>query len=229
MGITVNNEFKVSNKSTVTVSGNADSATSYGYAAVRLYNDFNFSVDGTSKLSIKDNHNTGLYVRKGRLTVEDGAKLEITGNKVSHNLLDGYGGGLYLGYGDNYDPAVMLPADAKIYNNHALTGGDDIYISEGIKEPKLTFGQTGDGWRLDGVGAGGAPDDCTDAIDGWYLDGAVAQDGGSYQLDASKRWEAHGDSYSRLYTELYDPWHDDGQDSEGDEDAGDVSLFDSFV
>lgn len=228
MGISVNDYFTVSNKSTVTVSGNADN-TSYGYAAVRLYNDFDFSVDSTSKLYITDNHNTGLYVRKGRLTVEDGAKLEITGNKVSHRALDGYGGGIYLGYGANYDPVVTLPADAKIYNNHALTGGDDIYISKGIDGPTLTFGQTGDGWRLDGVGAGGAPDDCTDAIDGWYLDGAVAQDGGSYQLDAGKRWEAHGDSYGGLYTELYDPWHDDGQDAEGDEDAGEVSLFDSFV
>lgn len=139
MGITVNNNFTVKNNSTVTVTGNA-SNSSYGYAAVRLYNDFDFTVDSTSELYINNNHNTGLYVRQGSLTVEDGAELEIMGNKVTHNLLDGYGGGLYVGYGDNYDPEVILPANVKIYNNHALVGADDIYVSEGVDGPSLTFG-----------------------------------------------------------------------------------------
>ncbi len=184
MGITVNNGFAVSNNSIVTVTGNA-SNPSYGYAAVRLYNDYEFSVDETSTLTIKDNHNTGLYVRQGDLTVEDGAKLEITGNKVSHNLLDGYGGGVYVGYGNNYDPSVTLPADAIIYNNHALVAGDDIYVSEGVNGPSLTFGEVGTGWQLDG-----APD-CTDAIDGWYDDSEGA------------RWEAHTAPYhANKYTEF---------------------------
>ena len=171
MGITVNNNFKVEN-SVVTVTGNADNS-SYGYAAVRLYNDFDFSVDSTSKLYINDNNNTGLYVRQGNLTVADGAVLEITGNHVTHDLLDGYGGGIYVGYGDNYDPTVVLPADAKIYNNHAITGGDDIYVSEGVNGPSLTFGEVGEGWALDG------DPDCTHDIDGWYDDSENA------------RWEAH--------------------------------------
>lgn len=172
MGITVNNELEVTNYSTVTVTGNA-SNSSYGYAAVRLYNDFPFVVDGTSKLYIKNNKNTGLYVRKGMLTVEEGATLEITGNKVTHNLLDGYGGGIYVGYGANYDPKVILPSNAVIYNNHSLIGGDDIYVSEGINGPSLTFGAIGTAWYLDG------DPDCTDAIDGWYDDAENA------------RWEAH--------------------------------------
>ena len=98
MGITVNNEFEVTNNSVVTVTGNA-SNSSYGYAAVRLYNDFGFLVDSTSELYIKDNNNTGLYVRQGNLNVQDGAVLEITGNDVTHNALGGYGGGIYVGYG----------------------------------------------------------------------------------------------------------------------------------
>ena len=171
MGITVNNNFKVEN-SVVTVTGNADNS-SYGYAAVRLYNDFDFSVDSTSKLYINDNNNTGLYVCQGNLTVADGAVLEITGNHVTHDLLDGYGGGIYVGYGDNYDPTVVLPADAKIYNNHAITGGDDIYVSDGVNGPSLTFGEVGEGWALDG------DPDCTHDIDGWYDDSENA------------RWEAH--------------------------------------
>ena len=173
MGITVNNEFEVTNNSVVTVTGNA-SNSSYGYAAVRLYNDFGFLVDSTSELYIKDNNNTGLYVRQGNLNVQDGAVLEITGNDVTHNALGGYGGGIYVGYGDNYDPTVVLPADAKIYNNHALVGGDDIYVSEGVDGPSLTFGKVGSDWTLE---------DCGDEITGWFDD------------SEGNRWEAHDAPY----------------------------------
>ncbi len=178
MGIAVDNGFTVKNRSRVTVTGNADNST-YGYAAVRLYNEFDFAVDSTSTLHINDNNNTGLYVRQGSLTVENGADLEITGNKVTHNALGGYGGGIYVGYGDNYDPTVVLPADAEIYNNHAITGGDDIYVSEGVNGPSLTFGETGRGWSLDGG------EDCNGEehlIDGWYDDSEGA------------RWEAHAET-----------------------------------
>ena len=126
---------------------------------------------------IKYNNNSGLYVRQGNLNVQDGAVLEITGNDVTHNLLDGYGGGIYVGYGDNYDPTVVLPADAKIYNNHALVGGDDIYVSEGVNGLSLTFGKVGEGWTLDG------DPDCTDAITGWFDD------------SEGSRWEAHDAPY----------------------------------
>ncbi len=175
MGIAVNNGFTVTNHSTVTVTGNA-SNSSYGYAAVRLYNNFNFSVDGSSSLLIRDNNNTGLYVRQGNLKVDKGANLVITGNKVTHNALGGYGGGIYVGYGDNYDPTVVLPADAKIYNNHAITGGDDIYVSEGVNGPSLTFGEVGTNWALDG------DPDCEHLIDGWYDDAP------------NDRWEAHAET-----------------------------------
>ena len=174
MGITVNNALTISDHSNVEVSGNAENS-SYGYAAVRLYNNFASSVDSTSKLHIKDNNNTGLYVRQGSFTVADGANFRITGNDVTHNLLGGYGGGIYVGYGNNYDPVVTLPANAKIYNNHALTGGDDIYVAQGVSGPSLTFGKVGSKWRLDGD-----HEECTDKIDGWYDDAE------------NTRWEAHG-------------------------------------
>lgn len=160
IGIAVNGEMKISESSVVTVTENAYG--SLGYAAMRLYNDYPFTIDGTSKLYIKDNSNTGLYVRQGQLTVADGAYLEITGNQVTNNQLDGYGGGIYVGYGDNYDPTVVLPADAKIYNNYATNGGDDIYVSQGKNGPSLTFGKVGTDWVLD---------DCDHLIDGWYQDG----------------------------------------------------------
>ena len=192
MGISVNNGFTVKNGSIVTVTGNADNST-YGYAAVRLYNNFDFSVDGTSQLYINDNNNTGLYVRQGNLNVADGAVLEITGNHVTHNALGGYGGGIYVGYGDNYDPTVVLPTDAKIYNNHALTGGDDIYVSEGVNGPSLTFGKVGTDWALDGDEG-----DCTHFIDGWYDDSADA------------RWEAHADTDEGNHIEEFTEFGENG-------------------
>ena len=41
-------------------------------------------------------------MRQGNLTIEDGAVVEIMRNTVTNNQLGGYGGGLYIGYGDNY-------------------------------------------------------------------------------------------------------------------------------
>ena len=187
IGITVNNELEITDESNITVTGNCYKTTEdYAYAAVRLYNDFTFTVDNTSELYIKDNNNTGLYVRQGKLNVANGSILEITGNIVKNNLLDGYGGGIYLGYGDNYDPTVSLPADAVIYNNHSLTGGDDIYISQGVNGPNLIFGEVGEGWHLDG-----APD-CTDPIDGWYDDSKDA------------RWQAHAEVEDDNHAVVFD-------------------------
>ena len=168
IGIAVGNALSITDNSTVTVTKNA--AKAYGYAGMRLYNDYDSTVDATSKLYIKDNHNTGLYVRRGTLTVEEGATLEITGNSVSNNLLGGYGGGVYVGYGDNYDPTVILPSNAVICNNHATAGGDDLYVSKGVKGPSLIFCTVGSDWVLD---------DCDHAIDGWYDDSPDA------------RWSAH--------------------------------------
>ena len=175
IGIAVAGSMAIAQDSVVTVTENAFG--SLGYAAMRLYNNYNFSVDSTSKLYINNNYNTGLYVRQGNLTVADGAVLEITGNRVTNEQLDGYGGGLYVGYGANYDPTVVLPPDAKIYNNHATAGGDDIYVSEGVNGPSLTFGQVGSDWALDGDEG-----DCEHLIDGWYDD------------SNGTRWEAHAET-----------------------------------
>lgn len=190
IGIAVGRDLTIDNNSTVTVSGNAYGEAA-GYAGMRLYgspdveHDYQYSIDGTSTVNITNNKNTGLYVRYGTLSVADGAKLTITGNTVTNSTLAGYGGGLYVGYGDNYDPVVTLPDDAVIYNNHSLNGGDDIYVSEGVEGPQLTFGPTGSDWALDG------DPDCTDAIDGWYVDAEGA------------RWEAHASDPADNIVELY--------------------------
>lgn len=190
IGIAVGRDLTIDNNSTVTVSGNAHGEAA-GYAGMRLYgdpdveHDYQYSIDGTSTVNITNNKNTGLYVRYGTLSVADGAKLTITGNTVTNSTLAGYGGGLYVGYGDNYDPVVTLPDNAVIYNNHSLNGGDDIYVSKGVEGPQLTFGPTGSDWALDG------DPDCTDAIDGWYVDAEGA------------RWEAHASDPADNIVELY--------------------------
>ena len=187
IGIAVAGSMSIEN-STVTVSGNAGG--SLGYAAMRLYNNYAFTVDSTSELYVKDNHNTGLYVRQGNLTVDDGAELEITGNTVTNTLLNGYGGGVYVGYPGNSGVSVSLPADAVIYNNHSLSGGDDIYVSQ-EDVATLTFGQTGTNWYLDG------DPDCYHRIDGWYDD------------SNGSRWEAHDESEENNHVEQFADFGDE--------------------
>lgn len=194
MGIAVNKDLKVIN-SNVTVEGNA-SNSSYGYAAVRLYNNYDFLVDATSSFHINNNSNTGLYVRQGELTVEEGADLEIIGNTVTHELLDGHGGGLYVGYGDNYDPTVILPSNVKIYNNIALDDsekykGDDIYVSEGVNGPTVTLPDAPKGAQLTARGENAE-------ITNWFYDGANPNyEGKLGNAGKTARWDM--DSYVKLY------------------------------
>lgn len=194
MGIAVNKDLEVIN-SNVTVEGNA-SNSSYGYAAVRLYNNYDFLVDATSSFHINNNSNTGLYVRQGELTVEEGADLEIIGNTVTHELLDGHGGGLYVGYGDNYDPTVILPSNVKIYNNIALDDsekykGDDIYVSEGVNGPTVTLPDAPKGAQLTARGENAE-------ITNWFYDGANPNyEGKLGNAGKTARWDM--DSYVKLY------------------------------
>ena len=110
--------------------------------------------------------------------------MEIIGNSVTNNNMDGYGGGIYVGYSTYTDVGtVTLPADAKIYNNHALTAGDDIYVASGNGTvPSLTFGEVGSNWVLN---------DCEHFIDGWYQDGS------------GNRWVGHAETPEENNMELF--------------------------
>lgn len=196
MGITVNKDLEVIN-SNVTVEGNA-SNSSYGYAAVRLYNNYDFLVDANSSFHINNNDNTGLYVRQGNLTVEEGADIEIIGNTVTHDLLDGYGGGLYVGYGDNYDPTVTFinptsngELNVKIYNNTATAGGDDVYISEGVNGPTVTLPDAAKGAQLTARGENAE-------ITNWFYDGLNPDYSGKLADGESARWEMN--KYVKTFT-----------------------------
>ena len=160
-GIVVGETLEISDNSTVTVEGNAfkNDSLKANYAGVRLNGSGESTIDSTSSLSIKNNKNTGLYVRSGDLTVADGANIEIMNNTVGNNIMAGFGGGIYVGYQNLSNSKVVLPADAKIYNNHSINGGDDIYVAEGTS---LTFGKVGSDWVLD---------DTNLPITNWFYDG----------------------------------------------------------
>lgn len=215
-GIVVSGDVDIKNGTTITVSGNAwhDDSVNAAYAGFRLNGGSTsntYNIDGSTTLTITDNYNTGLDVRRGTLTIANGAKVTITGNSVTNYDMAGYGGGIYVGYSTYSDWAhATIPSDAVICNNHALVGGDDIYIATGAEGARssltispVTAGQKLDGTKLTSNGSwdsrDSVADDCTDSIDGWYYDGMDA----SGTLDSSKRWEAHADSYDGVYAELY--------------------------
>lgn len=214
-GFVLTGNLEVKNSSVITVTDNAWQDNAAAYAGMRLNGGSTsrtYDIDSTTTLTINDNYNTGLDVRRGTLTIEDGAKVEITGNSVNNTSMAGYGGGIYVGYSTLADWAkVIIPADVLICNNHALNGGDDIYVATGAEGARssLTIMPVQDGQSLDGIrltsdgdqdSLGSVEDDCTESIDGWYFDG-MDEDGA---LDADKRWEAHAESYDDVYAELYD-------------------------
>ena len=95
---------------------------------------------------------------------------ELTGNTITHNTATGNGGGIY-----GEQRATIDLRTGALYNNHAGTAGDDIYLNN----TTLILRPVGDDWILD---------DCGHPIDGWYLDGKDA------------RWDA--DSQKKFVTNL---------------------------
>ena len=107
-----------------------------------------------------------LWDSKGKLVLG-------SGTLVSCNKAELEGGGIYGGV----KSTIELIAGA-LYNNHAGTAGDDIYLKEKTNTT-LILRPVGDDWILD---------DCGHPIDGWYLDGKDA------------RWDA--DSQKKFVTNL---------------------------
>lgn len=154
----------------------------------------NFLIKSGANVSVCDNAVFGI-VNACNLTVEENANLQVEGNRgsginnqtpatlkllsgtVRYNHAGSAGGGL-LNFG-----TAILSDDVELYNNHAVTCGDDIF---NVRGATITFGDTGEGWALDG-----APD-CYDDIDGWYDDSENA------------RWNAHAANEADLHTVLAD-------------------------
>ena len=175
-GIAANN-VTIDETSVVDVSNNA---TMSGFAGFMIRNSG--TVQNGAKLTINGNQCKGLYLLNSdcEVTIEEGVDLTIMNNYDTT-----YGGGVR-----NQGKSLSLPSDAKIYNNHAGSAGDDIYCSRDTTN--ITFGPVGNGWALDGN------PDCEHLIDGWYDDSEGA------------RWEAHAATEDGNHIKEFTGFGEDG-------------------
>ena len=144
-GITAYGEVSIDGTSSVTANGNA---TKEKCGGVRFTQSAKAVIESDAVVEITQNHRNGLE-NYGTCTFKEGAKLTVMKNSEKNN-----GGGVYN------EGTLVLPQNAKIYNNHAAKAGDDIYNAEGAS---ITFGNVGSNWILD---------DCNHTINGWYDDDA---------------------------------------------------------
>ncbi len=135
-------------------------------------------------VTITDNYCSGLS-NNGKVVFEEGVNLTIT-NNVNDKGSSSHGGGIY---NSGASANLTLPSNAVIYNNHAVTDGDDIFNNT---TATITFGATGQGWRLDGE------PDCTHLIDGWYDDSEGAP------------WEAHAETAEGNHVEEFTEFGENG-------------------
>ncbi len=165
--------------------------SSYWNAGMRLMKEkASATIDSDSVVRISNNEVTGVFLdSKAKLVIKDGADVTINNNKAyqtnctTKKDLAQCGGGLVVRDGAE----ATLSKSTKIYNNHALLAGDDIY-TEG--SGTITIGEVVSGVSLDGT-----PDtnDCNLSIDGWYDD---AQDA---------RWNAHTIDPKDLHANAVEP------------------------
>lgn len=148
-GVYVNGDFLVDSTSVLEVTNNSYDGD---YAGLNLTAAVtNGRVASGAKVTITGNKCSGLSNR-GTCIFEEGSSLTITDN-LNDKGSSSYGGGIY---NTKNTAHLTLPSDAVIYNNHAITGGDDIYNTG-----ELTFSPVGDNWILS---------DCDHTINGWYDD-----------------------------------------------------------
>lgn len=149
-GVYVNGEFLVDKDSTMIVTNNSYDGDCAGVNLTAAVNDGR--VEAGAVVTITGNKCSG-FSSRGVCTFEEGSKLTIT-NNINDKGSASYGGGIY---NTKSTAHLTLPSDAVIYNNHAVTGGDDIYNTG-----EITFSRVGTDWTLD---------DTNLPITGWYFDG----------------------------------------------------------
>ena len=165
-GIYVSNGFSVDGTSTLNVTQNSSGGDFAGLKLTSGVTDGR--VEAGATVNITDNYCSGLS-NNGVCEFEEGVNLTITGNQNSQGGENSsHGGGVY---NSGSSAELTLPSDAVIYNNHALTDGDDIFNNT---TSTITFGKVGSDWVLD---------DCNHTITGWFDD------------SEGSRWEAHDAPY----------------------------------
>ena len=168
-GIYVSNGFSVDGTSTLNVTQNSSGGD---FAGLKLTSGVTDGlVEAGATINITDNYCSGLS-NNGVCEFEEGVNLTITGNNNDKGTTSN-GGGVY---NSGASANLTLPSNAVIYNNHALTDGDDIFNNT---TATITFGKVGSGWLLD---------DCNHTITGWFDD------------SANSRWNVHtGPVHAELY------------------------------
>ncbi len=172
-------------KSTLEIMNNGWHSWAAGlFSGIRLMNNATF--DSESVVTIKDNNSVGLRASNanGNVEFDEGASLTIINNGLltdgSHTLYSEEQGLSFVNNGGGiWNKAIMiLPSDAKIYNNHASNSADDIFNDNGL----IVLDSVGTDWVLNGIQG-----NCTDAIDNWYDD------------NEESRWNAHGETENDDY------------------------------
>ena len=157
----------------------------------------NSKIDSTSKVTIKDNSGSGILIKSGDLTIDNGAEVTITNNSAEKLCC---GGGVNV-YGSA--AKATIGNGVKLYNNHASKAGDDIYVENG---GTITFTPVGSDWELD---------DCRHSIDGWYDDSEAAEQVEESATQAAAvsggRWNAHPDK-GAIHVEKFMPNEDEDRD-----------------
>lgn len=215
-GLTITQQGSIDGTSKVYVNRNCERSFVYG----AFISSGAVTFESGSVLEVCDNKSNGIRVLNGKiawvsgngsLNVEEGASVTIMNNIASRdsdptNNAD-YGGSS-LGGGIWTNSSVVIPSNAKLYNNHAATAGDDIYVAE---TGTIAFGSVGSDWYLDGTEG---TNDCTSKIDGWYDDSADArwtthEEPGHYVLKSAGKYTgllalkaAHGIETEEVYTPL---------------------------
>ena len=151
---------------TITKTGSAAPNISHiaYYAALGLYSTAGTVVFGdNADVKLIDNEVSAIY-NNGTVTLGNDTVITENGKRVTKAQ---YGGGI-----DNHG-ILTVATDTRLYNNHALEAGDDIYNHNGAS---ITFGKVGEDWVLDDC-------DPNHMIDGWYEDGLEGE--------TPLRWNVH--------------------------------------
>ena len=214
-GIYVSNNFYVDDTSTLTVTGNSSKGDFAGLKLTSGVTDG--KVEDGAVVTIMGNYCSGLS-NNGKVVFEEGVDLTIMNNNNDKGNTSN-GGGVY---NSGASASLTLPSDAAIYNNHAVTAGDDIYNTGTI-----TFGKVGSNWVLD---------DCDHFIDGWYQDNAgarwdadgakehvVSAEAGTYSVLTALK-AAHSDPVDKTTYPTMDKSVQTGTDEEGNPIWGDATT-----
>lgn len=222
------NVLMMTNRSTLKMENNTHTGIFLYGGIVKVEKDCKLTITGTGSSDKGDlKYYSGavcVYTQnpaRTNVTFEDGAIVNITNNPLggivgggtislgNTTVITNNGGKVYYGGGVYARGNVIMAEGVTLYNNHAITAGDDIYVEKtDAYTGTITFGPVGSNWTLN------SDPDCGHHIDGWYYDGqekTVEGENGATEIAVSPRWNGkttmggncvnkNADAYYELYT-----------------------------